>query len=31
MRGRDISESDAAFAAGIGLKSLDDLIRPESP
>ncbi len=25
-RGRDIDESDAAFAAGIALKSLDDLI-----
>jgi hypothetical protein len=28
-RGRDVSESDAAFAAGIGLKSLDDLIRAD--
>lgn len=26
-RGRDIDEIDAAFAAGIALKSLDDLIR----
>ena len=26
-RGRDFTESDAAFAAGIALKSLDDLIR----
>jgi hypothetical protein len=30
-RGRDISESDAAFAAGIALKSLDDLIRADPP
>jgi hypothetical protein len=30
-RGRDISESDAAFAAGIALKSLDDLIRANPP
>lgn len=30
-RGRDISESDAAFAAGIALKSLDDLIRTNPP
>nr|WP_234624719.1 DUF1403 family protein [Agrobacterium vitis] len=30
VRGRDISESDAAFAAGIGLKSPDDLTRPGS-
>ncbi|WP_429932784.1 DUF1403 family protein [Agrobacterium vitis] len=28
-RGRDISESDAAFAGGIALKSLDDMIRAE--
>lgn len=27
LRSRDISESDAAFAAGIALKSMDDLIR----
>lgn len=27
MRGRDLPESDAAFAAGIALKSLDDLVR----
>ncbi|WP_341872402.1 DUF1403 family protein [Neorhizobium vignae] len=25
-RGRDINETDAALAAGIALKSLDDLI-----
>jgi hypothetical protein len=30
-RGRDITESDAAFAAGIALKSLDDLIRADPP
>nr|WP_246740149.1 DUF1403 family protein [Rhizobium anhuiense] len=30
-RGRDVSESDAAFAAGIALKSLDDLIRADPP
>jgi hypothetical protein len=30
-RGRDISEADAAFAAGIALKSLDDLIRADPP
>lgn len=30
-RGRDINESDAAFAAGIALKSLDDLIRADPP
>lgn len=30
-RGREISESDAAFAAGIALKSLDDLIRADPP
>ncbi|MBO0134178.1 DUF1403 family protein [Agrobacterium burrii] len=28
-RGRDVNESDAAFAAGIALKSLDDVIRTE--
>jgi hypothetical protein len=28
-RGRDPSEADAAFAAGIALKSLDDLVRAE--
>ncbi len=27
LRNRDVSESDAAFAAGIALKSLDDLVR----
>lgn len=26
-RGRDVAEADAAFAAGIALKSLDDLVR----
>jgi hypothetical protein len=31
LRGRDIGESDAAFAAGIALKSLDDLIRADPP
>ncbi|CCM79604.1 DUF1403 family protein [Rhizobium mesoamericanum] len=30
-RGLDASETDAAFAAGIALKSLDDLIRAEPP
>jgi len=30
-RSRDISEPDAAFAAGIALKSLDDLIRADPP
>ncbi len=30
-RGRDINETDAAFAAGIALKSLDDLIRADPP
>jgi hypothetical protein len=30
-RGRDIDEIDAAFAAGIALKSLDDLIRADPP
>jgi len=29
--GGDIDEIDAAFAAGIGLKSLDDLIRADPP
>lgn len=29
--GRDLTESDAAFAAGIALKSLDDLIRADPP
>ncbi|TAU37387.1 DUF1403 family protein (plasmid) [Rhizobium leguminosarum] len=29
--GRDINETDAAFAAGIALKSLDDLIRADPP
>ncbi len=29
QRGRDVNEIDAAFAAGIALKSLDDLIRSE--
>lgn len=28
-RGRKLTESDAAFAAGIALKSLDDLVRSE--
>lgn len=28
-RGREITETDAAFAAGIALKSLDDMIRAE--
>nr|WP_250812099.1 DUF1403 family protein [Neorhizobium tomejilense] len=28
-RGRDINETDAAFAAGIALKTLDDLIRTD--
>jgi len=31
LRGRDLSESDAAFAAGIALKSLDDLVRADPP
>ncbi|MCM2443322.1 DUF1403 family protein [Agrobacterium vitis] len=31
QHGRDISEADAAFAAGIALKSLDDLIRADPP
>ncbi|QTG17035.1 DUF1403 family protein (plasmid) [Agrobacterium tumefaciens] len=31
LRGRDINETDAAFGAGIALKSLDDLIRAELP
>ncbi|NTF98164.1 DUF1403 family protein, partial [Rhizobium rhizogenes] len=30
-RSRDVTESDAAFAAGIALKSLDDLIRVDPP
>ena len=30
-RGRDIDGMDAAFAAGIALKSLDDLIRADPP
>jgi Protein of unknown function (DUF1403) len=30
-RGRDISDTDAAFAAGIALKSLDDLICANPP
>jgi hypothetical protein len=30
-RSRDTTESDAAFAAGIALKSLDDLLRADSP
>lgn len=30
-RGHDISESDATFAAGIALKSLDNLIRADPP
>jgi hypothetical protein len=30
-RDRDLGESDAAFAAGIALKSLDDLIRADPP
>ncbi|MCH2396513.1 DUF1403 family protein, partial [Oceanibaculum sp.] len=28
-RGRDATEADAAFSAGIALKSLDDLVRSE--
>ncbi|WP_412052029.1 DUF1403 family protein (plasmid) [Hoeflea sp. Naph1] len=28
-RGRDVTETDAAFAAGIALKSLDDLVRSD--
>jgi hypothetical protein len=31
LRGRDINETDAAFATGIALKSLDDLIRADPP
>lgn len=31
LRAHDIAESDAAFAAGIALKSLDDLIRADPP
>lgn len=30
-RGRELAEADAAFAAGIALKSLDDLLRADSP
>jgi hypothetical protein len=30
-RGRDINETDAAFSAGISLKSLDDLVRGNPP
>lgn len=30
-RGQDLAESDAAFAADIALKSLDDLIRADPP
>ncbi len=30
-RGRDLNETDAAFSAGIALKSLDDLIRADPP
>lgn len=30
-RGRDLTESDAAFVAGIALKSLDDLLRVDPP
>jgi hypothetical protein len=30
-RGRELTETDAAFAAGIALKSLDDLIRTDPP
>ncbi|WP_112405112.1 DUF1403 family protein [Rhizobium sp. Leaf391] len=30
-RGRDITEADAAFAAGVAMKSLDDLIRVDPP
>lgn len=30
-RARDLSEGDAAFAAGIALKSLDDLVRADPP
>ena len=31
VRGRDINDIDAAFVAGIALKSLDDLIRANPP
>lgn len=31
LRSRDINETDAAFGAGIALKSLDDLIRSDPP
>jgi hypothetical protein len=30
-RARDLGETDAAFAAGIALKSLDDLVRADLP
>ncbi|MBY3027328.1 DUF1403 family protein [Rhizobium leguminosarum] len=30
-RGRELTDADAAFAAGIALKSLDDLIRADPP
>lgn len=30
-RGRDVTESDPVFVAGITLKSLDDLIRADPP
>ena len=30
-RTHDITESDTAFAAGIAMKSLDDLIRADAP
>ncbi|MBM7321917.1 DUF1403 family protein [Agrobacterium sp. S2] len=30
-RSRDVTEADASFAAGIALKSLDDLLRADSP
>ena len=29
LNGRDVTEADAAFAAGIALKSLDDLVRSD--
>lgn len=29
LRGRELTDTDAAFAAGIALKSLDDLVRAE--
>jgi len=28
-RGRELTEADATFAAGIALKSLDDLVRSD--